>query len=884
MSRQKLTLKDKLSRLTFTQAGKLLGPDGKKLIIDGGKFEFDGFPENVTLTDERFEINVDGAGVTITLNPDVRSRLDFHCDRCPHNTCEHVGAAFAVILEEKTVLGLARPPIDRIPVESLNDTELIERALGERWERSKTERMTVKSANNSRLWTDYIVTNSLSGKSYRVALRGWERGESFCSCPDFRKNTLGTCKHVMNVQRKVKRRFSKTTQNRPYRQKEFAVHIAYGKKLELRLLCPKPLPPETRALVKPVADKTITSVAALLRCIRKLEAAGFAVTVYPDAEEYIDFLLHKKRLDAMVREIRRNPKKHPLRTSLLKAELLPYQLDGIAFAAGAGRAILADDMGLGKTIQGIGAAELLSRTSQVEKVLIICPTSLKSQWRSEINRFSDKESRLVLGIAAERPQQYGRSFFTICNYEQVLRDITDIESIRWDLIILDEGQRIKNWTAKTTKTIKSMHSRFALVLSGTPLENRLDDLFSIVEFVDDRRLGPSFRFFNHYRVVNEKGKLLGYKNLDRLREKLKPILLRRTRGTVMKELPPRTDEVVRIAPSQEQFDINTAQKRVISSILNKAYISEMDLLRLQKALLLCRMAADSTYLVNKIAPGYSTKLERLAELLQELNEEEDRKIVLFSEWTTMLDLIEPIINKLKMEYVRLDGSVPQKKRAQLMARFQDNPDCRLFITTNAGSTGLNLHKADTVINVDLPWNPAVLEQRIARAHRMGQKNPVQVYILISENTIEENMLATLAAKKEIALASLDMESEVTEVDMASGMENLKQKLEILLGRQEEAPVDQSELKRREEELEQVRRREKIASAAGEMFTSAFTFLGEVLPETAASEKLEQRHELIKNNLKDCMTFDEDGRIELKLKLNGQAALNNIVQALAKMAG
>ena len=178
--------------------------------------------------------------------------------------------------------------------------------------------------------------------------------------------------------------------------------------------------------------------------------------------------------------------------------------------------------------------------------------------------------------------------------------------------------------------MKSLRSRFALVLSGTPLENKLDDLFSVVEFVDDRRLGPSFRFFNTHRVVDEKGKLLGYKNLDKVREKLKPILLRRTRGEVMKQLPPRTDEIIRIAPSDEQYEINRSQKMIIQSIVNKPYISEMDLLRLQKALLVCRMAADSTFLVDKQPPGYSTKLEYLQGLLSELNAEKDRKIVLFS--------------------------------------------------------------------------------------------------------------------------------------------------------------------------------------------------------------------------------------------------------------
>ena len=305
-----------------------------------------------------------------------------------------------------------------------------------------------------------------------------------------------------------------------------------------------------------------------------------------------------------------------------------------------------------------------------------------------------------------------------------------------------EGQRIKNWEAKTSRIIKALKSPFVLVLSGTPLENRLDELFSVVEFIDDRRLGPAFRFFNRHRVVDEKGKLLGYKHLDRLRETLRPILLRRTRRQVLDELPPRTTEVIRIAPTDEQLDMQKGHRNIIQTIINKKYLSEMDLLRLQKALLMCRMCADSTFLVDKQAPGYSSKIKALGGLLDQLDAEKDRKIVLFSEWTTMLTLIEPLLNARKMKYVRLDGSVPQKKRQELIHNFQNDPACMLFITTNAGATGLNLQAANTVINIDLPWNPAVLEQRISRAHRMGQNQPVQVFLLVTTDTLEENLLAT----------------------------------------------------------------------------------------------------------------------------------------------
>jgi len=878
MTKRKFTLKDRLSRLTYTRACRLLGPEGAHLIRQGGRLDIDLAENQIYMDDECFILSVNGSDVTISHES---GRLDFNCSSC-QTACHHAGAAFSLILEEKTLLGLAKPPVKRTPVESLGEEDLVNRALEERRERAGREPMEIKSMEPGELWTDYIVTNALSGKSYRVALRGWDRGDSYCSCPDFRKNTLGTCKHLMKVQEKAGSSFSAAVRKTPFRQEEFAVHILYGKDLQLRLLCPHPVPQEAEEVIRPIKEKNIKDVKKLLECVRRLEASGHSVNIYPDAWEYIEYLLHQDRVGSLVREIHRDPAGHPLRTSLLKEELLPYQLDGIAFAVGTGRAVLADDMGLGKTIQGIGTAELLSRLSGIKKVLIICPASLKSQWRSEICRFSEKDCCLVMGSAAERAVQYNNScFFTVCNYEQVLRDKSWIEEVKWDLIIVDEGQRIKNWEAKTSQAIKFLKSPFALVLSGTPLENRLDDLFSVVEFIDDRRLGPSFRFFNTYRVVDEKGKLLGYRNLDRLRERLRPVLLRRTRSGVYGQLPERTDKIIRISPSREQFDINQSQKKIIQSIINKPYISEMDLLRLQKALLICRMAADSTFLVDKREPGHSTKIKRLKELLEDLNAQKDRKILLFTEWTTMLDLIEPILKELKMDYVRLDGSVPQKKRAILVNQFQKNPDCRLFMSTNAGSTGLNLQSANTVINVDLPWNPAVLEQRIARAHRMGQKNPINVYILVTENTIEEGMLGTLAAKKEVALASLDINSNIEKVDLASGAEELKNRLEILLGRPEEAPLDIKELEKQRKQAEDAGRREKVAVAAGELFISAFNLLDQVLPPKPDDRIFKQNREIIKTRLKDCLEIDDKGKVEIKLKLPDQSALDNIAEALAR---
>ena len=879
---RELTLRDRLSRLSYADATKYLGEDGGRLIQLGGKafIDIDG---QVEWRGDRFRLQLPEARVEIRLADDARRRLLAFCSAC-EGPCEHLGAAFSLILEEKTPLGLAVVPPEKTPIESLSPEELLETAIAERAERARTEKMTLRSVDPETPWTDYTVLNKTSGRTYRVSLRGLERGDSYCSCPDFRKNTLGTCKHLLLATERVRKRFPRAELDVPFRPSKITVHLQYGAEVELRVLLPTIRSPEIKKIVAPLRGKAINKVPDLVRRIRRLEAAGRDVLVYPDAEEYIDQAMFRERMADFVETIRRDPEHHPLRKTLLDVELLPYQLDGIAFAVGAGRAILADDMGLGKTIQGVGVAELLAREVGISKVLVVCPASVKGQWKAEIERFCSRTAHLVAGSAASRAEQYRSedTFYTVCNYEQVLRDILAVEQVPWDLIILDEAQRIKNWEAKTSQVIKGLRSRFALALTGTPLENRLDDLFSVVEFVNERQLGPAFQFYNTHRVVAETGKVLGYKNLGELREKLGPVMLRRTRASVMKQLPPRTTEIVRVQPTAEQLELHRGWMLVVHTIIEKKYISEMDLIRLQKALLMCRRVANSTFLIDREGPGYSTKLEKLEELLESLASENDRKIVLFSEWTTMLDLIEPLLEKNGMGYVRLDGSVPQKNRPGLVRQFREDPNCRVFVTTNAGSTGLNLQAANTVVNVDLPWNPAILEQRIGRAHRMGQKRPVQVYLMVTNDTIEENILGTLSAKHELATASLDLESNVEEVHLESGVEELKRRLEVLIGAKPEAPRDESERRFRETEAERLARRERVSSAGGKLLSSAFEFLRSMLPEPATPDEDDGVTKYLHDCFEDCVTKDDSGKPTLTLTLPDDAALQNMTKALAAL--
>ena len=444
----------------------------------------------------------------------------------------------------------------------------------------------------------------------------------------------------------------------------------------------------------------------------------------------------------------------------MRTDLYPYQREAALFAARAGRVLIGDDMGLGKTVEAIAAVEIMAQEFGVAKVLIICPASLKYQWKQEIERFCDRQACVVEGLFHKRRELYRNgSFFTIVNYDVIWRDLELIERLCPDMVILDEAQRIKNWTTRTARSVKRIGSPYAMVLTGTPLENRLEDLHSIVEFIDRQRLGPLFRFLdNHQMREEESGKVVGYRNLKRISETLAPILIRRKRETVLRQLPERMDKNFFVAMTREQMVPHEENKEIVARIVAKwrryKFLTEADQQRLMIALQRMRMACDNTYLVDKETRS-GQKLSELQTFLREVFEEPGIKAVVFSEWHLMTSLVVEMLEHEPWGYVHLHGGVPSKKRKDLIRALHEDPDCRVFVSTDAGGLGLNLQAASVVINMDLPWNPARLEQRIGRIHRLGQHRPVRVVNFVSEGTIEHGMLSILSFKQSLFAGVLD---------------------------------------------------------------------------------------------------------------------------------
>jgi len=427
----------------------------------------------------------------------------------------------------------------------------------------------------------------------------------------------------------------------------------------------------------------------------------------------------------------------------LRATLRSYQEAGIDWLcalrdANLG-ALLADDMGLGKTLQALCA--LRGRT------LVVAPTSVLHNWRDEIARFRPGLTCNVYHGPGRRLDR--KPDVTLTTYAILRIDADKLAAEFWDTLILDEAQAIKNPDSKVTRAAYRLRGDFRMTLSGTPVENRLDELWSQFHFINRGLLGSRGDFEDRYAKPIEMGdNEVG----ARLRERIRPFVLRRLKSEVAPELPPRTDVVLHTTLTESERDTYDAIRAASLDGVVAQLSSGANVMQALEVLLRLRQAACHSALVPGQVASSSSKIELLLEFLDEVLAESHKALV-FSQWTSLLDLVEPHLDRLKIPYTRLDGST--RDRAGVVRDFQD-PDGSpiLLASLKAGGLGLNLTAADHVFILDPWWNPAAEDQAADRAHRIGQNRPVIVYRLVAEDTVEERILALQEKKRALSEAAL----------------------------------------------------------------------------------------------------------------------------------
>ena len=664
--------------------------------------------------------------------------------------------------------------------------------------RGRTEIVDVHALDGSpHPFGDYQVTSS-SGSSYTVEIRSLGTHINSCGCRDHRTNRLGTCKHIEGALHHLRGSRAAPTRRRkpkgPESSGRIEIFLDEREDRAVRMTVPEAIEHADPAFVQEARRHWHS----LRRASRKaLDGLRDMARAHPDRLRLSRSL--EIWIDARKAPVRRQRERARFEAALqagrrsfefLKQPLLPYQVEGVLHLAFGERVLLADDMGLGKTVQAIAACALLRELRGVERVLVVSPASLKAEWEEQIAKFSDLPSTIVLGGYPARLAAYRRhTFFTLCNYEQVVADGGNLlDALRPDVVILDEAQRIKNWQTKTANAVKKLESRYAFVLTGTPLENRIDEIYSIVQFLDPDLLGPLFRFNREFYELDEKGRPSGFRNLDELAGRVSSVMLRRRKEDVETELPGRTTKTFFVPMTETQTsayeDYDLYVKR-LARLAAKRPLTKDEFDRLQKFLACMRMVCDTPYILgdeNRDCP----KMEEMERLLPDLLEDPERKIIVFSEWVRMLELVREYAGAAGIEFAWHTGSVPQPQRRAEIRRFRADPECRLFLSSESGGVGLNLQVADTVVNMDQPWNPARLEQRIARAWRKHQTRPVTVINLVSEYTIEHRMLGLLDQKRTLAEGVLDQRGDLSEIPLPTGRAAFMQRLDAVLGARDAA--------------------------------------------------------------------------------------------------
>jgi hypothetical protein len=662
--------------------------------------------------------------------------------------------------------------------------------INRRRARARDEKFTILNLDPQHPVFSNFRVASRSGLTYSVEIRDVRQRQFACECVDFRINGLGTCKHVEAVllllERRFKQLFRSAAANGTTRR-DIVPDMTLG---TLRLIGSNGGMPKLfhRWFDAGGVLRNGSPEAALdeLQALPSSQRRNLRIS-----QEVQSWLESRRRAEERKQlrrdyELRVQSGEWPAQETTVP--LFPYQREGMLHLAFTERALLADEMGLGKTIQAIAACALLHRLGKAQRVLVVTPASLKTEWEEQIQRFTRLPLQLVFGARHHRLGCYDVAgaeqgpFLTVVNYEQMIADALEVNArMRPDVVVLDEAQRIKNWSTKTTQSIKRLRSRYAFVLTGTPIENRIDELHSLMDFLEPSVLGPLFRFNREYYELDERGRPAGYRNLQQLHARIAPYMLRRRKAEVETELPDRTDKnhfVPLSAGQQAEYDNHEAIVARLANIAKRRPLTQQEQDKLMRELAMMRMVCDTNYILDskdKTCP----KVDELEKLLDECREN-DAKVIVFSEWERMLELVRELCDRMDVGYAWHTGSVPQRRRRAEINAFKSDPACRVFLSTDSGSTGLNLQNASVVINCDLPWNPAKLEQRIARAWRKNQTRPVTVINLVSEKTIEHRMLETLAHKQALSDGVLDLQGDLQAIKMRTGRQAFLQKLEQLV--------------------------------------------------------------------------------------------------------
>ena len=483
---------------------------------------------------------------------------------------------------------------------------------------------------------------------------------------------------------------------------------------------------------------------------------------------------HDERIEELQQKIKKSMALAPAAPKQLKAELRDYQTDGFQWMTrmtdwGSG-VCLADDMGLGKTVQTIA---FMLQTSDDGPALVAAPASVVLNWRRELERFAPTLNVIVLNSAPNRHDAIDgatKGDVVLTTYGLFVTEADDLLGKQWNTVCLDEAHVIKNRETKTSASVMKLQAKNRIILTGTPVQNHLGELWNLYQFINPGLLGSYEQFQKKYiQPIELQQDKERSKQLKRI---VQPFILRRTKQEVIEELPDKTEITMPVELSDDEMAVYEVIRRRAKKLLEDEQGGPLSVNTLAEITRL-RQAACAAQLAEKSMTGESSKIQTLLSLLEEIVGG-GNSVLVFSQFTSFLALVREALDKAKTEYLYLDGSIAMKKREQLVQSFQHG-DCPVFlISLKAGGLGLNLTGANYVIHLDPWWNPAIEQQATDRAYRIGQRQNVTVYHLISQHTIEEKILRLHETKRNLADAMLEGTSESHKLTAKELMEMIGQ--------------------------------------------------------------------------------------------------------------
>lgn len=697
----------------------------------------------LSASENKFEFSVNDKYGDYLVKIDIGDTLQTTCTCKTDNVCRHRAAALMQFHE------LIKLDEDHMPPAGIKYTRsgMIKRVVEERKLKAAKAPYTIQYADN--MYGEHLLTNE-RGIQYKLTFRDIERKHGYCSCPDYKTNKLGTCKHLIFAFEHLhkddhtleealpKYPFIEVFLNpfRDYKVSWFYPEKIFGEVAELfyRYFGNK----------KFIEDEEVEILLGFFNHLDKFKQILVRAEVYEKVEKISE--------RAAIKRIAANTK---LNFDNMNTKLLLYQKQGIEFATFRKGAVIADELGLGKSLQAIVTAIKKREIFGFTNTLIICPATLKNQWKNEIETFAGEQVKIIEGSSEERQSLYADDgvYFKIVNYETVMRDKDIITKFPVDFIILVEAQRIRNYSSQTSAVIKSIPYKHALVLSGSPIETELIDLYSIILFVDPDLLSPLWEFSYQHCFFDSQSKntIVGYYDIPELKQKISGVLLRREKKQVIKQLPniSQINNPIKLSAYQKKMHIKYA--REVLDIYKNKIISTYDLQKSVQLIKKMRMLTGSSFLIDDTT-NISPKLDELRHILSyKLHIRKSKhKVVIFTEWVKMINIIARMLRLNKINFVEITDQTPAQERKKLIKRFEEDENCKIFLCTDKAGEGINLQLVDTVINMEVPWSSHEKTLRLGRIDKLGQRpDNLTIINLIAEDSIEEKMAEGLELEENL---------------------------------------------------------------------------------------------------------------------------------------